>query len=153
MLSETRIDWASLTTLEAELQTATGRATPPARPIQSRTSFIELGRYSEAWDCLHNALILDKNYTLARVNAADYYYKVGDMNNYHGALLIIRMQGYNETEPHWTADTQAVMMKDNFTALSSVLPVRTPAAGWPAVVFGLLSVWATHRIRKRMSVA
>jgi tetratricopeptide (TPR) repeat protein len=116
-------------------------------------SLIELGRYSEAWDCLHNALILDKNYTLAWVNAADYYYKVGDMNNYQGALLIIRMQGYNETEPHWAADTQAVMMKDNFTALSSVLPVQTPAAGCTAAVFGLLSVWVIYRIRKRKSAA
>jgi tetratricopeptide (TPR) repeat protein len=115
-------------------------------------SLIELGRYSEAWDCLHNALILDKNYTLAWVNAADYYYKVGDMNNSQGALIIARMQGYNETEPHWAADTQTVMMKDNFTALSSVLPVRTPAEGWTAAVFGLLAVWTIHRFRKRRSV-
>jgi len=111
-------------------------------------SFIELGRYSEAWDCLHNAIVLDKKYTLAWVNAADYYYKVGDLNNSQGALIIARTQGYNETEPHWAADTQAVMMKDNFTALSSVLPGRIPAAGWPVAVFGLLFVWTIYRIRK-----
>ncbi|MCX6674407.1 MAG: tetratricopeptide repeat protein [Methanothrix sp.] len=113
----------------------------------------ELGRYGEAWDCLHNALILDKNYTLAWVNAADYYYKVGDLNNYQGALIITRMQGYNETEPHWPADTLAVMMKDNMSILSDVLSSRTPATGWMAAVFGLLSVWTILRIRKRRSVA
>ena len=116
-------------------------------------SLIELGRYSEAWDCLHNAIVLDKKYALAWVNAADYYYKVGDMNNSQGAIIIARMQGYNETEPHWAADTQAVMMKDNFTALSSVLPVRTPATGWTAAVSGLLSVWTIQRFRKRRSEA
>jgi Tfp pilus assembly protein PilF len=116
-------------------------------------SLIELGRYSEAWDCLHNAIVLDKKYTLAWVNAADYYYKVGDMNNSQGALIIARMQGYNETEPHWAADTQAVMMKDNLSGLSSVLPVRTPAAGWTAAVSGLLSVWTIQRFRKRRGVA
>ena len=116
-------------------------------------SLVELGRYSEAWDCLHNAIVLDKKYTLAWVNAADYYYKVGDLKNYQGGLIIARTQGYNETEPHWAADTQVVMMKDNLSGLSSVLPGRIPAAGWTATVFGLLSVWAIHRIRKRKSVA
>jgi hypothetical protein len=75
------------------------------------------------------------------------------MNNSQGAFIIARMQGYNETEQHWAADTQAVMMKDNFSELPISLPGRTPVAGWTAAVFGLLSVWAIHRFRKRRFVA
>lgn len=108
-------------------------------------SSIKLGRYSDAWDGLHNALILDKSYTPAWVNVAEYYYQTGDMYNYNLSLNIARSQGYNETEseeagPLWPADAEAVMMQDKTTALSSELASRTPAAGWATAALGLLFI-------------
>lgn len=109
-------------------------------------SSIKLGRYSDAWDGLHNALILDKSYTPAWVNVAEYYYQTGDMYNYNLSLDIARSQGYNETESEetgllWPADAEAVMMQDKTTALSSELASRTPAAGWTTAALGLLIIW------------
>gem|GEM_PF-2186580 len=108
-------------------------------------SSIKLGRYSDAWDGLHNALILDKSYTPAWVNVAEYYYQTGDMYNYNLSLNIARSQGYNETEseetgPLWPADAQAVMMQDKTNALSSELASRTPATGWVTAALGLLFI-------------
>ncbi|MDD1760983.1 MAG: tetratricopeptide repeat protein [Methanothrix sp.] len=117
-------------------------------------SSIKLGRYADAWDGLHNSLILDKSYTPAWVNVAEYYYKIGDLYNYNLSLNIARSQGYNETESNeagylWPADAQAVMMQDKTTALSSELAGSTPAAGWTTAALGLLSVWMMHRSRKK----
>jgi tetratricopeptide (TPR) repeat protein len=108
-------------------------------------SSIKLGRYSDAWDGLHNALILDKSYTPAWVNVAEYYYRIGDMYNCNLSLNIARSQGYNETESNetnrlWPADAEAVMMQDKTTALPSELASRTPAAGWTAAAFSLLFI-------------
>jgi Tfp pilus assembly protein PilF len=112
-------------------------------------SLLTLRRYNEAWDCLHNALILDKDYTLAWINMADYYRLVGDAKNYQGALIIIRMQGYNGSASTSPAEAQAVMMEDKVSVLSGVVSNSIPAVGCTAVVFGLLSVWAIHRIGKK----
>lgn len=108
-------------------------------------SSIKLERYSDAWDGLHNALILDKNYMPAWVNVAEYYYRIGDMYNYNLSLNIARSQGYNETESNetnhlWPADAEAMMMQDKTNALSSEMASRTPAAGWTAAALGLLFI-------------
>lgn len=101
-------------------------------------SLLTLKRYSEAWDCLHNALILDKNYAMAWINMADYYYQVKDAKNYQGALIIIRMQGYNESAPRWPADTQAMMMADKTSILSGAVPSSIPSPGWATAILCLL---------------
>jgi len=108
-------------------------------------SSIKLGRYSDAWDGLHNALILDRSYTPAWVNVAEYYYRIGDIYNYNLSLDIARSQGYNETKskdsgPLWPADAEAVMMQDKTNALSSKVARSTPTAGWTAAALGLLFI-------------
>lgn len=103
-------------------------------------SFTILGRYPEAWDSLHNALILDKNYTPAWINAAEYYRRIGDANNYQGSIIIIRMQGYNGSLEAWPAEAEAVLMKDK-SRLSDAIPAQAPAPGCCAFCIGMILAW------------